>query len=62
MGRECEKKSNKKEEEYNTYLLHKMLEKIEWLEWNQRPPVNYPLIVIVSIIASIITQIIITQL
>lgn len=61
MEREREKKSNK-EEEYNTYLLHKILEKLERMEWNHNPPVNYPLIVIVSAVTSLITIFVINQL
>lgn len=50
------------EESYDTYLLHKILCEIKCLRSEQRPPVNYPLIFIVSAVTSIVTQIIITQL
>lgn len=53
---------NDQEENYDTYLLHRILCEIKCLRSEQRPPVNYPLIFIVSVATSIITQIVITQL
>lgn len=49
-------------EKHNEYLLHKVLAKLDWLEWNCHPPVNYPLIVIVSVVTSVITTFVITRL
>ena len=54
--------SSKEEENYESYLLHRILSELKCLRLEQRPPVNYPLIFIVSAVTSIITQIIITQL
>ena len=58
----CFERSGKDEESYESYLLHRILSEIKCLRLEQRPPVNYPLIFIVSAVTSIITQIIITQL
>lgn len=54
--------SNEQEESYESYLLHRILSELKCLRLEQRPPVNYPLIFIVSVVTSIVTQIIITQL
>ncbi|QDW74393.1 hypothetical protein FND36_10330 [Lachnospiraceae bacterium KGMB03038] len=56
---EYEKAADKR---YNDYLLHKILAKLDWLEWNCHPPVNYPLIIMVSIMTSVITTLVFTQL
>lgn len=53
---------SEKEESYNIYLLHKILSELKWMRFNQNPPVNYPLIFIVSAVTSVITNLIITQL
>lgn len=57
------KEHDKNEREYHSeYLLHKILEKLEWMEWNYNPPVNYPLIVIISAVTSLITAFVFTRL
>lgn len=53
---------NNREESYNTYLLHKILGILIQLKNNQNPPVNYPLIFMVSVITSAITTAIINCL
>lgn len=50
------------EESYNTYLLHKILGILIQLKNNQNPPVNYPLIFMVSVTTSVITTAIINWL
>ena len=55
-------RDNGNEERYESYLLHRILSELKCLRLEQRPPVNYPLIFIVSAATSIITQLIITQL
>ena len=55
-------RSSVDEESYESYLLHRILSELKCLRLEQRPPVNYPLIFIISAVTSIITQIIITQL
>lgn len=53
---------NNPEESYNTYLLHKILGILNRLQNNQNPPVNYPLIFMVSVITSVITTAIVNWL
>lgn len=53
---------NNREESYNTYLLHKILGILVRLQNNQNPPVNYPLIFMVSVITTAITTAIINWL
>lgn len=53
---------NNQEESYNTYLLYKILRILIRLQNNQNPPVNYPLIFMVSVITSVITTAIINWL
>lgn len=47
---------------HNQYLLHKVVGRLNWMEWHCHPPVNYPLIAIVSIVTSVITTVVISQL
>lgn len=51
-----------REESYKTYLLHKILGILIQLKDNQNPPVNYPMIFIVSVITSAITTAVINWL
>ena len=40
------------EESHTEYMLHRILAEIRWLQQNQTPPVNYLVVIIVSMLSS----------